>query len=158
MLSLFRDGTIIQSVLDVSGEPNFGVRQLNQGVQDMRGSMIFAFLFTALWSSQAWAEDDYVGAFWSVKVRSEKADNWVDFGVIRCTTDGKVYAHGKVIGSHKNKNLNNVEMKITAAEIPTRNGTWKATRVKKDGGVWGGVYKRKSDGKEFQMVLTLKKD
>lgn len=124
----------------------------------MRASVVFAFLFTLLWSSNAMAEDKYVGAIWSVKIKNEKTGEYDDHGLIRCTTDGKVYRDGKVVGSHKIVSLNNVEMEITAAKDPTNNGTWKANRVKKDGGVWGGVYTRKSDGKEFVVVLTLKKD
>jgi hypothetical protein len=120
--------------------------------------MIVAFLFTVLWSSHAWAEDKYVGVIWSVKVKNETTGQYVDYGLIRCTTDGKVYRDAKVVGSHKNINLNNVEVIITAAKDPTHNGTWKATRVKKDGGVWGGVYTRKSDGKEFAVYLILKED
>jgi hypothetical protein len=121
-------------------------------------SMAIAFLFTVLWSANGWAEDKYVGAIWSVKIKNEQTGEYDDLGLIRCTKDGKVYRDGKVIGSHKMTSLNNVEMEITAAKNPTNNGTWKANRVKKDGGVWGGVYTRKSDGKEFVVIMTLKAD
>lgn len=125
----------------------------------MRASMIVAFLFTVLWSSHAWAEDKYVGAIWNVKYKSAQSGKYVDCGFFRCTTDGKVYRDGKVVGSHKTINLDNVEMEITGAKDPTRyNGTWKGIRVKKDGGVWEGVFIRKSDGKEFALVLILKAD
>ena len=124
----------------------------------MRGSMIFAFLFTALWSLNARAEDQYVGAIWSVMLKAQESGKYYELCVIRCTTDGKVYSNGKVIGSHKNINLNKVEMKITGAKDPDKNGTWKANRVKKDGGVWDGIYTRKSDGKEFPMAMILKRD
>lgn len=122
----------------------------------MRALLILACLFAGLWSSNARAEDEYVGAIWSVKVKNEETGKYVDYGLIRCTKDGKVYRDAKVIGSHKNVNLNKIQLEITEAE--QQNGTWKATRVKKDGGVWGGVYTRKSDGKEFSMFLILKKD
>ena len=140
--------TALPSRPDGSGEPSY-VRILLAGV----------ILFTVLGSSHAWAEDKYVGAIWNVKYKSAQTGELVDCGLFRCTTDGKVYHDGKVIGSHKTIDLDNVELEITGAKDPTRfNGTWKGTRVKKDGGVWGGVFTRKSDGKEFPMVLILKAD
>jgi hypothetical protein len=121
--------------------------------------MIVALLLTGLWSSSAAAQDEYVGAIWSVKVKNKETGQWDDFGFFRCTTDGKVYREGKVIGSHKNINLNNVQMEIKANKDGTRlGGTWKATRLKKDGRVWHGVYTRKSDGKEFVVAMILKAD
>jgi hypothetical protein len=120
--------------------------------------MIFAFLFTVLWSSNAWAENKYVGAIWKVKVKNEKTGKYVDYGLIRCTADGKVYRDGKVVGSHKNTALDKVKMVITGAKDPTNNGTWKATCIKKDASLWGGVYTRKSDGKEFAVYLILQED
>lgn len=124
----------------------------------MRAMLVALFLLPAVLSPTVLAEDKFVGAIWNVKVRSEQTGKFVEIEPIRCTKDGKVYRAGRVVGSHRNMGLNEVEMVIDKAQDPKLNGKWKANRVKKNGHIWQGIYTRKNDGKEFEVVLTLKND
>lgn len=124
----------------------------------MRLWMAVAFIFFALFSSYGFAQDKIVGAVWTIKIKNEKTDKFEEFGTLRCTTDGKVFREGKVIGSHKKTSKDSVEMLITESNDPKFNGKLKASLIKKDGTVWGGVFTRDSDGKEFVMSMTLKRD
>ncbi|MFN9717323.1 MAG: hypothetical protein ACK58L_01430 [Planctomycetota bacterium] len=67
----------------------------------MRATIVSVLLLPAILPSGVRAEDRYVGTIWNVKVRSEQTGKYVDIEPIRCTTDGKVYREGRVIGRHK---------------------------------------------------------
>lgn len=102
------------------------------------------------------AQDQVVGAIWEVWVKNPKTGKYDRFGLMRCTTDGKVFKDGKIIGSHKNTDQD-VEITIDNAPNAFNNGTSKATRVTKNGTAWEGVHTRK-DGTEVPIRFRLIKD
>lgn len=121
-----------------------------------RASAVAALLL-CLASKSALAADTVIGAIWDVHWRNPDTDKYQNFGLIRCTTDGKVYRDGKVVGTHKNTGLEKVEINITDSGNPRFNGTSKATRVKKAGTIWEGVHKNPK-GEELPIRMYLKKD
>jgi hypothetical protein len=121
-----------------------------------RVSIVAALLF-CLGTTSVLAADDIIGAIWEVKWRNPKTREIRSFGVIRCTTDGKVYLDGKVVGTHKNTGRATVEIKITDAPRKMLHGTWKVTRVTRDGTHWEGVINNQA-GEELPIRLVLKND
>lgn len=120
------------------------------------GLMAVLLLVSLCGSGVSRAEDKIIGAVWQVTIKNDKG-KYVTFGLIRCTTDGKVFHDGKEVGTHKNTGLETVEITITNAANPLHNGVSKATKVAKDGTIWEGVHKR-TDGKEIPARMQLKKD
>jgi hypothetical protein len=116
-----------------------------------------AALLLCLGLTSVLAADDIVGAIWEVKWKNPKTREIRSFGVIRCTTDGKVYLDGKVVGTHKNTGRDTVEINITDSPRKILHGAWKVTRVTKDGAHWEGVIKNKA-GEELPIRLVLKND
>ncbi len=102
------------------------------------------------------AADKAIGAIWEPYLKNPANDQWVKRPVFRCTPDGKVYADGKVVGSHKNKG-NNVEIVVTGSKVDANNGTFKEVRVTRDSSLWEGTYTSKA-GVELPVRLKLLAD
>ncbi len=121
--------------------------------------VILGLITMGLGSTQATlqAQDKVIGAIWEVWFKDPKTGKYQNAGFYRCTIDGKVYRDGKVIGSHKNTNLDNVEITITDLPKAQNNGVLKATKVTKAGTAWEGVHTIKS-GAEIPIRMRLKAD
>jgi hypothetical protein len=118
---------------------------------------IVAALLLCLGPTSVLAADDFIGAIWEVKSRNPKTGEIESLGVIRCTTDGKVYLDGKVVGTHKKTGRDTEEINVTdSPRKPKMKGTWKVARVTKDGAHWEGVIET-SRG-TISIRLVLKKD
>lgn len=113
-------------------------------------------LAVALLGGELRAEDKLIGAVWELHVKLPGKDKYESKGLLRCTTDGKVYRDGKVIGSHKNTGLDDIEIKIDGLD-ENWNSVTTAKKVGKDGKSWEGVSKREK-GDEVPVRLFLKKD
>jgi hypothetical protein len=100
------------------------------------------------------AQDKVDGAIWELFVKNPKTDKWETRSKFRCTTDGKVYGDGKVVGTHKRAGAKKVEIIVTEAKEASNNGTFKGTRVAKDSSFWEGTYTKK-DGTELPIRLRL---
>jgi hypothetical protein len=114
-------------------------------------------LVAGLGSPLVRAADVLVGAVWQVNYKNPNTGMYQSFGLIRCTTDGKVFLDGKEVGTHKNSGLDAVEIEIANATNPGINGISKATKVAKNGTIWEGTHKHK-DGRETPIRMFLKKD
>ena len=108
-------------------------------------------------SPYALAEDDFIGAVWHLKVKPPGKRKYEDRGLIRCTTDGKVFIDGKEVGTHRNTNNTTVKFKISRGG-PNWNGEGKAVMVAKDNSIWEGKFTRASSGEKFPFRLFLRKD
>ncbi len=125
---------------------------------NMRAScvVILGLITMGLGSSQATlqAQDKVIGAVWEVWVKDAKTGKYQSVGLYRCNVDGKVYRDGKVVGSHKNTSMENVEITISNAPNAKSNGVTKTSKVTKTGTLWEGVHTTK-DGTEIPIRMKL---
>ncbi|MEW4489725.1 hypothetical protein AB1L42_16710 [Thalassoglobus sp. JC818] len=123
-----------------------------------RFSLLFICIFSLCFAlPEASAEDELIGAVWHLKVKPPGKTKYEDRGLIRCTTDGKVFIDGVAVGTHRNTTNTTVEFKIDKGG-PNWNGVGKASMVAKDNSVWEGKHVRASTGEKFPFRLFLKKD
>jgi hypothetical protein len=99
------------------------------------------------------AADKVIGAVWELWVKNPANDQWITRGKFRCTTDGKVYFDGKVVGTHKSEG-DKVELVVTVAKDDANKGTFKGVKVAKDSSIWEGTFTKK-DGSEVPIRLKL---
>jgi hypothetical protein len=113
-------------------------------------------LTASLFAGVGPAQDKIIGAIWEIRVKLPGNDKYESKGFFRCTTDGKVYRDGELVGTHKNTGFEDVEITLTAAG-PKVNGVTKAKKVTKNGNGWEGVHTT-NDNVKVPVRLLLKKD
>jgi hypothetical protein len=128
-----------------------------QEFQMRRFSFALAVVTTFFGMNQLQSADKLIGAVWEVWAKNPKTEKYESRGLFRCTTDGKVFKDGKVIGTHKNTSLETIEITITDAPGPAANGVTKATKVAKNATLWEGVHENLK-GEKIPIRFALKKD
>ena len=118
------------------------------------GLFAMAVLFTSAASSDITAADDkFVGAIWSMRLKNPKGE-WAEVIKFRATTDGKIFHEGKQIGTHESKGTDDLAM-TWDKKGPLLNGSYKLIRVKKDNGWWAGTLTRAADSKDVPVRLGI---
>jgi hypothetical protein len=118
------------------------------------GGILVAVVGLTVVSDPAPAEDEVVGAVWSMRMKNKQGD-WVEVVKFRATLDGKVFHEGKQVGTHTSKG-EDIEIVIDKVR-PRLNGTYTFMKVRKDAKFWAGTLKR-SDGSEEPARIVLLKD
>ncbi|MBB01147.1 MAG: hypothetical protein CMJ47_00715 [Planctomyces sp.] len=125
----------------------------------MNRLLLLSFVISSMCfaSPHAFAEDEFIGAVWHLEVKPPGKRKYEDRGLIRCTTDGKVFIDGEAVGTHRNTSTTTVKFQINKGG-PNWNGEGKAVMVAKDNSIWEGNFTRASTGEKFPFRLFLRKD